>query len=76
MSALTRQWKVLAYIVGILAALSINLYNRFDYVAFIAVLCVAISVTALTWASELKLYILGLNTLENGSKSIVKSNLD
>lgn len=49
MSTVVRPWKVFTFFVGLLACLTINLYDRFNYVAFIVFLCISISVTVLTW---------------------------
>lgn len=49
MSAFARPWKVFTFFVGVLACLSINLYDRFNYVAFVIFVCIAISVTVATW---------------------------
>lgn len=43
-----RPWKGLV-VVGLLACLSISLYDRFNYTSFIVFLCIAISVTMFTW---------------------------
>ena len=53
MSAFVRPWKVFTFFVGLLACLSINLYDRFNYIAFIIFLVIAITVTVLTWVSVL-----------------------
>lgn len=49
MSAFVRPWKVFTFFVGLLACLTINLYDRFSNIAFIIFLSVSISVTVLTW---------------------------
>jgi hypothetical protein len=49
MSAFVRPWKVFTFFVGVLACLSINLYDRFNYIAFIIFIVISISVTVLTW---------------------------
>ena len=49
MSTFVRPWKVFTYFVGLLACLSISLYDRFNYTSFIVFLCIAISVTLFTW---------------------------
>lgn len=60
MSMFVRPWKVFSFFVGFLGILSINLYDRFNYTAFIIFLCVAIVVTISTWIkvciSKRKLY--------------------
>jgi hypothetical protein len=49
MSSFKRQWKVFMYFVGVLACLSINLYDRFNNIAFVIFLCISVSVTMMTW---------------------------
>lgn len=49
MSSFQRQWKVFTFFVGLLACLSIGLYDRFNYATFIVFLCIAISFTVFTW---------------------------
>jgi hypothetical protein len=49
MAALSRSRKVFTYFVGLLACLSINLYDRFSYLAFIIFLLFAFGVTLVTW---------------------------
>ena len=49
MSLLSRPWKVFAYCVGLLTSLSVNLYDRFDKVAFIVVVVTTLAVTVSTW---------------------------
>ena len=49
MSSLKRPWKVFSYFFGILACLSINLYDRFNNIAFAVFLCASVSVTLMTW---------------------------
>ena len=49
MSTIVRPWKVFTFFVGMLACLTINLYDRFSYIGFIVFLCIAISVTVSTW---------------------------
>ncbi|CAF0788957.1 unnamed protein product [Brachionus calyciflorus] len=49
MSSFQRQWKIFTFFVGLLACLSIGLYDRFSYVTFVVFLCIAISFTVFTW---------------------------
>lgn len=49
MSSFVRPWKVFTFFVGLLACLTINLYDRFSNIAFIVFLTVSISITVLTW---------------------------
>ncbi len=49
MSAFVRKWKVFTFFVGLLACLSINLYDRFSSITFIIASCLSACVTVTTW---------------------------
>ncbi len=52
MSAFVRKWKVFTFFVGLLACLSINLYDRFSSVTFIIAASISASVTITSWVSD------------------------
>jgi hypothetical protein len=50
MSEFPRLWKLFTYFLGVLLCLSVNLYNRFDTVAFIVLIVLSSVFTVSTWA--------------------------